>query len=48
MFMAFLQRLFLLRTGNQSTNNLAEILMKHSDDIHQIYNDNETGLLEIY
>lgn len=44
----FPPKVVLLRTGNQSTNNLAEILIKHSGDIHQLYNDDETGLLEIY
>ncbi|WP_113654454.1 DUF5615 family PIN-like protein [Pedobacter namyangjuensis] len=44
----FPPKVVLLRTGNQSTNSLAEILIKHSADIHHLYNDDETGLLEIY
>lgn len=44
----FPPKVVLLRTGNQSTNSLAEVLIKHVDDINLLYNDDETGLLEIY
>ena len=44
----FPPKVVLLRTGNQSTASLAEILIKHNDDIQQLFNDKETGLLEIF
>lgn len=44
----FPPKVVLLRTGNQSTNSLAEVLIKHSNHIQQLYSDKETGLLEIY
>jgi predicted nuclease of predicted toxin-antitoxin system len=44
----FPPKVVLLKTGNQSTNNIAKVLIKHINDIHQLYNDVETGLLEIF
>lgn len=44
----FPPKVVLLRTGNQSTNHLSEILAKHIQDIRNLFDDQETGLLEIY
>lgn len=44
----FPPKVVLLRTGNQSTSNLSQILISHVNDIHDLFNDSETGLLEIF
>ena len=44
----FPPKVVLLRTGNQSTHYLGEIIAKHIDDIYKLFNDIETGLLEIF
>lgn len=44
----FPPKVVLLKTGNQSTNNIAQVLIKHINDIHQLCDDVETGLLEIF
>lgn len=44
----FPPKVILLRTGNQSTNHLGEILEKHIQDIINLSEDTETGLLEIF
>ena len=38
----------LLRMGNQSTKNIAGILLKHKADIENITSDPNSGILEIY
>jgi predicted nuclease of predicted toxin-antitoxin system len=44
----FSPKVVLLKTGNQSTNYIAEVLIKHIPDIELLYRSEEYGLLEIY
>lgn len=44
----FPPKVLLLKTGNQSTAYLAEIILKHKKDIEELFVSPETGLLEIY
>jgi predicted nuclease of predicted toxin-antitoxin system len=44
----FPPKIILLRTGNQSTSFLAEILIKHTEEIQQFLNHEEYGILELY
>ena len=41
-------KVILLRMGNQSTKNIASILLKHKADIENITSDPHNGVLEIY
>lgn len=41
-------KVVLLRTGNQSTKYLGELITKHIADIEMLYSSEEYGLLEIY
>lgn len=43
----FPPKVVLLRTGNQSTRAIAEILIRHKTDIEQLYSSDEYGLLEL-
>ena len=43
----FPPKIVLLRTGNQSTNNVAELLIKHASRIQDLYESEDYGLLEI-
>ncbi len=44
----FPPKLIFLRTGNQSTHNIANILIKHKEEINKLINSDDTGLLEIF
>jgi len=44
----FPPKVVMLRTGNQSSSYLAELLVKHSDDIKNLFNSQEYGFLEIF
>ena len=44
----FPPKIILLRTGNQRNDFIKEILIKHRDDITQLNNSQEYGLLEIF
>lgn len=44
----FLPKIILLRTGNQSTAFLAEVLIKHAEEIEQFISHEEYGILELY
>ena len=43
----FPPKVILLRTGNQSTQNVKELLIRHHDQIQALNNSTEYGLLEI-
>lgn len=43
----FPPKIILLKTGNQSTKKLTEILIKHQQDILYLYKTTDYGLLEI-
>jgi len=43
----FPPKVVLLRTGNQRTKAIAEILIKHKNRIQLFYEDEEYGLLEL-
>ena len=43
----FPPKLVLLRTGNQSTQNVAALLIKHYSQIRELHEGNDYGLLEI-
>ena len=47
-FNGFPPCVILLRTGNQSTKFIAELLIKHKADIKNLIESKEIGLLEIY
>jgi predicted nuclease of predicted toxin-antitoxin system len=40
-------KVIVLRTGNQSNNYIAQIIIKHVNDIKSFYEIDECGLLEI-
>jgi predicted nuclease of predicted toxin-antitoxin system len=44
----FPPKIILLRTGNQSTNYIAQILIKHKNEIINFLDNKEYGVLEIY
>lgn len=44
----FPPKIILLRTGNQSTNYIAQILIKHKNEINIFLESKEYGVLEIY
>lgn len=44
----FPPKLILLRTGNQSSTNLKNILINHKGAIRDLYHSSVYGLLEIY
>jgi predicted nuclease of predicted toxin-antitoxin system len=44
----FPPKVILLRTGNQSTKYLAEILIKHKSSIEEFLQSEEYGVLEIF
>ena len=44
----FPPKVVLLRTGNQANSHLADILIKHKEDILQLCTSQEIGLLEIF
>lgn len=44
----FPPKIVLLRTGNQSTKYMAEILTKHKNEIKTFLDNKEYGVLEIY
>lgn len=44
----FPPKVILLRTGNQSTRYIADILLKHKAEISDFISSNEYGVLEIY
>ena len=43
----FPPKVILLRMGNQSTHNMAEVLLKHFDTIEQFIHSQDHGVLEI-
>lgn len=43
----FPPKIVLLKMGNQSTKQIVEILTKHKQDMHDLYESKEHGLLEI-
>lgn len=43
----FPPKIVLLRTGNQSTRNVADLLIKHQAQIQALYESVDYGLLEI-
>ena len=43
----FPPKVVLLRTGNQSTRAIAEVLIRHQADIEQLHRSDEYGLLEL-
>ena len=44
----FPPKVILLRTGNQSSDYLTTLLIKHITDIGDLYNSSEYGFLEIF
>jgi predicted nuclease of predicted toxin-antitoxin system len=44
----FPPKVIVVRTGNQHTRFLQEVIINHLKDIEQLYQSPETGLLEIY
>ena len=44
----FPPKVILLRTGNQSTKVIAELLEKHRQDIGLLHQNSRLGILEIY
>lgn len=43
----FPTKIILLRTGNQSTKSLKEVLIRHQDQIQALHKSTQHGLLEI-
>lgn len=43
----FPPKIVLLRTGNQSTRNVADLLIRHQEQIQDLYTSNDYGMLEI-
>ncbi len=41
-------KVILLRTGNQSTQSIADLLIKRKSDVSAFYEDNEIGVLQIF
>lgn len=46
--LSFPPKIIWLRTGNVSTNQVAEILIKYNNSIIDFLTDEESGLLELY
>ena len=46
--LGFPPKIVLLRTGNQSTNYIAQLLIKHKRDIESLADDSKTGVLQLY
>jgi predicted nuclease of predicted toxin-antitoxin system len=44
----FPPKIVLLRTGNQSNSYIEELLIKHKQDIEDLYLSNEYGILELF
>jgi predicted nuclease of predicted toxin-antitoxin system len=44
----FPPKIVLLRTGNQSNNYIEELLIKHKQDIEDLYLSNDYGILELF
>ena len=44
----FPPKIILFRVGNQSTQSLGEILVRHKQDIIDLLNSESTGVLEIF
>ncbi|WP_428653912.1 DUF5615 family PIN-like protein [Runella sp.] len=44
----FPPKVVLIRIGNQSTNQLADLLMLHKEDVEQLWVSKEYGILEIF
>jgi predicted nuclease of predicted toxin-antitoxin system len=44
----FPPKVVLLRTGNQSTDYIGELLIKHKNDIEALYKSPDYGFLEIF
>ena len=47
-FKGFPPKIILLKTGNQSNQYIEAILIKHKENIHSFYYNNDIGLLEIF
>lgn len=47
-FKGYPPKIVLLKTGNQSNQYIEKLLIKHKENIHSFYNNNEIGLLEIF
>ena len=45
---SFPPKIIWLRTGNVSTNEIAQLLIKLKDDIDEFMNNDELGIYEIY
>lgn len=43
----FPPKVVLLRTGNQSTTSIAEILIRHKTELEQLHHSSDYGLLEL-
>jgi predicted nuclease of predicted toxin-antitoxin system len=48
LYRGFPPKVILLKTGNQSTNYIAEILIKHQTEIFNFIQSEEYGLLELF
>ena len=46
--LGFPPKVLLLKTGNQRTGYLSEIISQHKKDIEELFTSDEIGLLEIY
>jgi predicted nuclease of predicted toxin-antitoxin system len=44
----FPPKVVLVRTGNHSTNQLADLLVLHKADVEQLWHSREYGILEIF
>lgn len=44
----FPPKVVLMRIGNQSTNQLADLLVLHKEDVKQLWISKEYGILEIF
>lgn len=47
-FKGFPPKIILLKTGNQSNQFIENLLIKHKENIHSFYDNEEIGLLEIF
>ncbi|MBA7699418.1 hypothetical protein ES703_108113 [subsurface metagenome] len=47
-YYGFPPNIVLLRIGNQSTDFIADTLIRHKEDIYKLIESEEIGLLEIY
>lgn len=46
--LGFPPKIVLLRTGNQSTQFITDILIRHFTDISSMQKDSKTGILQLY